>query len=278
MQCPGSFARSVWAGTGGQLSQPRVGTVPPVEDFVMMAEETLEELQTKLEAIEDLEAKIETLESDVEADIQDVRERVVQVKREADGKAPTDHDHESLEATLADLEADLESTQERLEQTDSRLEGGFENFEEILESLLDRTTSLETDVETLGRALKSMRQTLDTVSEREQQRARADHLKDSAADSGVRTAKCESCRSTIDIALLSDATCPGCGEPFHTLDANPGFFGTSILETGDRPALEGDTSPSRPDLDSVGSESDTASEGGSTVFNWAKGNEEDEEP
>lgn len=211
-------------------------------DRPMMAEEELEDVQSKLDE----------LESKIEADIEDVRERVIQVKRETDEKAPASHDHEALENALDELESELEATQETLDRTESRLEGGFENFEEILEALLDRTTDLESDVNTIGRALESMRQTLDTVAEREQQRARADHLKETAAVRGVRTAKCESCRSKVDVALLSEASCPTCGESFHTLDANPGFFGTSILETGDRPALEGDTSPSRPDLDGLG--------------------------
>lgn len=236
----------------------------------MMAEDTLEELQEKIESLEELASEVQALESSVESDIQDVRERVVQVKREADTKAPRDHGHERLEGKLAELESETEATREALERTDSRMEGGFENFEEILESLLDRTKTLESDLDTLGQALKSIRQTLDTVAAREQRRARADHLKASAADSGVRTAKCEACRSTIDIALLSDATCPSCGETFHTLDANPGFFGTSILETGDRPALEGETTASRPDLNSIGTEAGTDSEDAKTAFNWQK--------
>ncbi|MDZ7850358.1 MAG: hypothetical protein U5K70_05950 [Halodesulfurarchaeum sp.] len=204
------------------------------------------------EELQDVQATLEELEAKIEADIQDVRERVIQVKRETDEKSPASHEHESLETALEELESELEATRERLDRTESQLEGGFENFEEILETLLDRTSDLESDVDTIGRALKSMRQTLDTVAEREQQRARADHLKETAAGRGVRTAKCEGCKSKIDVALLSEARCPTCGESFHTLDANPGFFGTSILETGERPALEGKSTPSRPDLDGLG--------------------------
>lgn len=212
------------------------------------------------EELKDLQATIEELEAKIEADIQDVRERVIQVKRETDAKAAESHEHESLETALEDLQSELEATQKRLERTESKLEGGFENFEEILEAILDRTSDLESDVDTIGRALGSMRQTLDTVAEREQQRARADHLKETAAVRGVRTAKCEGCKSKIDVALLSEARCPNCGESFHTLDANPGFFGTSILETGERPALEGETSASRPDLEGLGNGPGTGTE------------------
>ncbi len=206
--------------------------------------------------LEDLKSRLETLEESVEADIQDLRDRVVQVKRETDSKAPADHTHEQLEQRLdqqlEQLQDDLEDTQADLSATNARLEGGFENFEEILESLMNRTETLETDVETLGTALQTMRRTLDSIGEREQQRARADHLKRTAAKRGVRTAKCADCNSKLDVALLSTATCPNCEARFHTLDANPGFFGTSILETGERPALEGGSAASRPDLESMG--------------------------
>ncbi|MEF8772789.1 hypothetical protein [Halodesulfurarchaeum sp.] len=233
-----------------------------------MAKEHPEELQEEIETIAELEAKIERLESTVESDIQDVRERVVQVKRETDAKASQDHSHESLEAELTELEGDVEDIHETLDQTNSRMEGGFNNFEEILESLLDRTVALETDVDKLGQVLRSVRNTLDAVAQRDQRRARADHLKQNAATTGVRTAKCEACRSRIDVALLSAATCPSCGESFHTLDANPGFFGTSILETGDRPALEGGEFQGRPDLDSVGPESQDETQATKADFDW----------
>ncbi|MFB6086740.1 MAG: hypothetical protein ABEJ84_08075 [Halodesulfurarchaeum sp.] len=217
------------------------------------------------EEFQDVQSKLDELEERLDADIADVRERVIQVKREADGKAPADHEHGELEGRLADLESALETTREELERTDSRLEGGFENFEEILEALLDRTADLEEDVHTIGEAVRSMRRLMDTVAERERGRARADHLKETAARRGVRTAKCESCNSKIDVSLLSEAECPSCSENFHTLDANPGFFGTSILETGERPALEGETTGARPDLKNLGQKREaTAGEGTET--------------
>jgi DNA repair exonuclease SbcCD ATPase subunit len=218
------------------------------------------------EDLQALERRVEELEERVEKDVEDVRERVVQVKREADKKAPTDHDHDELAERVEDLAAEISATAEALEQTESRLDGGFENFEEILERLLDRTDALEDDVDTIGAALRSMRSTLDTVAERERRRARADHLKTTAAERGVRTAKCEDCSTTVDVAMLSEPACPTCGADFHSLDANPGFFGTSILETGRRPALEGDGPSGRPDLSAVGDGS--ADEQADSAFDW----------
>lgn len=221
---------------------------------------------------QDVADRLAELESSTEAKIRDLRERVIQVKREADGKAPADHDHEELAARLTALESDLATAQDSLDRTADRLEGGFENFEEILTSLLDRVEALEEDLRTTGQVLREVRGTLETVAEREQRRARADHLKDTAAARGVRTAKCGDCNTTVDVALLTDATCPGCGASFHTLDANPGFFGTSVLETGERPALEGESEHHRADLDGIGER-----EAGSTPTDWQPPAPEDDD-
>ncbi|AOW79642.1 hypothetical protein HTSR_0442 [Halodesulfurarchaeum formicicum] len=227
-------------------------------------------------AEQDLEAlheRVETLESDTAQKIEDVRDRIVQVKRETDRKAAAEHDHEELAARLTALESDLEAVRSAVEQTESKLDGGFENFEEILETLFDRTADLEADVQTLGQAVRSMKRTLETVAEREQRRARADHLKQTAAARGVRTAKCQDCNTKVDIALLSDGTCPSCGANFHTLDANPGFFGTSVLETGDRPALEGGTEAAAPDLDTLTADAEDSEEPRSAL-DWTEDGED----
>lgn len=197
------------------------------------------------EEYDELQAEIENLKASFEADVEDVRKRVIQVKREADSKAPADHEHASLRQEIAALRSDLEENEAAIESVETRLEGGFDNFEEILENLLDRTAELEDDLEGIGQAVRSMRDTLDTVAERERRRARADHLKQTAAARGVRTAKCEACNAAVDVALLSEPSCPSCNETFNNLDANPGFFGTSVLETGRQPALEGETTDSR---------------------------------
>ncbi|MFB6266320.1 MAG: hypothetical protein ABEI31_01570 [Halodesulfurarchaeum sp.] len=210
----------------------------------------------ELEALED---RIDELDESVDEKIDDVRQRVIQVKRETDEKAPADHAHpefaERLERTaseLSEVEATLAELEETLSETEGRLDRGFENFEEILEYLIDRTDEMEERLETLGSALLDLRRTVSTQAEREQDRRAAERIKRTAASRGVRKAKCDACGSKIDLALLAQATCPTCEAEFRELDANPGFFGTSVLETGRRPALEGGTRTEPPeDLESV---------------------------
>jgi hypothetical protein len=72
---------------------------------------------------ETLTARIDEVESDFQANLDDVRDRVVQVKRETDQKAPEDHTHEAFDTIdgLADeaaqLESDLESLRRQQHET-----------------------------------------------------------------------------------------------------------------------------------------------------------------
>lgn len=203
------------------------------------------------ESIEELSESIEEVEAEFGELLEDVRDRVIQVKKETDAKAPLDHDHEDLASQIQTVSSDIERIDEELASLDRRLAGGFENFEEIIEFLLDRTDALRADLQTLGGAVVSIQNRVEQLSAREQARARADRLKNEAAAHGVKTAVCESCRGKVNLAMLSEATCPTCESVFRELEPNPGFFGSSTLKTGRRPALEG---PSEvPDTDELAS-------------------------
>lgn len=212
------------------------------------------------ETLDGLRNDIEALEEDLDEMIQDVRDRVIQVKRETDAKAPLEHTHPDLAEHVEGLQADLETLTGRVETLEERLDGGFENFEEILTVLVERTDDIAEDMETLGEGLVAMKESLETVTGREQGRARADRLKRKAAQEGLRKAKCEECGSKVDLSLLSSASCPTCEATFQDLEANQGFFGSSTLETGARPALEAPSDvPSAERIESVAAGSERAS-------------------
>lgn len=101
----------------------------------------------------------------VAPDLTDVRERVVQLKREIDAKAPADHDHETLTARLDGIEHDLESiraetedVRERSLDAGERIDDGFENYRELLERLLERTETIESRLDTLGTTVLAARE------------------------------------------------------------------------------------------------------------------------
>lgn len=183
---------------------------------------------------DDLQADLEDAREEFQNFLEDVRERVIQVKRETDAKAPAAHDHPSY----ADRD-DLESLRETVDDLDRRLDAGFENFEEVLEHLLERADEVESRATVLASAVLDLRERQETLLERERRRARVDSLKLAANRLGVRSAACEECGESVDVALLTEPECPTCASTIADVEPKSGFFGSPTLVTGDPPALEG---------------------------------------
>ncbi|MFB6112135.1 MAG: CopG family transcriptional regulator [Halobacteriaceae archaeon] len=212
--------------------------------------------------IAELEAAIEAVESDLGSKVEDVRDRVIQVKRETDEKAPGDHDHESVEQRLEELAAAVESLEtsvtdlERIEPTveslestvdeltetvdaiERRTEEGFENYETVLEDLLDRADTMEHRTEALGRAAAQLQQAVESLQSQTAARERAAALQREANRKGIREADCAACETTLDIALLDEAACPACETTFSGVSRRANFLRSHTLDTGDPPALE----------------------------------------
>lgn len=221
------------------------------------------ELDELAETVDDLSGDVDDAEREVEQKIQDVRERVIQVKRETDAKAPADHDHpeiarEAAEAAKAATEAKtrLDALTETVASLDTQVDEGFENFEEILEYLTNTVDDVEEKNTRLARAIVSMREGVQGVTEREGRRIAADRLREKANEHGIRTADCGDCGANLDIALLTDARCPHCASTFATIEPSRGFFGSATLEVGDRPALEAADIPGAQDIDVSGAVAD----------------------
>lgn len=185
--------------------------------------------------------RIETTESRFVDLLEDVRERVVQVKRETDAKAPGDHDHPELAATVDELDgltesvAGLESSLDRLED---RVDAGFGNYEEVLNYLADSVDTVATRQTTLAKALVETRDELRKLAARDTARSAVESIQREANGHGIRTADCGECGSDVDVGLLSRAECPHCSATFIGVEPARGFFGSDTLETGERPALE----------------------------------------
>lgn len=193
------------------------------------------ELHDRLEAIDD---RIAELESEIDEQIEDVRERVIQVKRETDAKAPADHDHRELQHQLLRTNRTAEEAAQASQQLRQRVDEGFDNFEDILEYLTDRTDELEEKLDALAHTVVDLQRGLQSLEGTASARAAAADLQSEANREGVTAAQCESCESTVRIGLLSTPHCPHCGTTFREVDPSTGLFGSSYLRTGDRPALE----------------------------------------
>jgi len=196
-------------------------------------------------AVDDVDERLEDQRAEFVDLIEDVRKRVIQVKRETDGKAPLD-DHESLAETLetveeevSALDGDIADLSAAVETVETDLEDGFENFEDVLEYLTDRSETLSGRLDTLARAVVDAREELRRLGADAAARAEADRLKLAASQHGVTGAVCEDCDASVDVALLTEAECPHCATAFDGVEPSDSFFGSNVLTTGEPPALEG---------------------------------------
>lgn len=190
---------------------------------------------------DDLEAvrgKLEAQREEFTGLLEDVRARVVQVKRETDGKAAADHDH-SRYASADDLAA----VRDGLAALEDAVDRGFGNYETVLEDLLDETGELADRSTLLAKAVVDLRDRRDALADRQRRRAAADELRLAANRLGIRTATCADCDSSVDLALLSAPECPHCASRFTDVAEKSSLFGSHRLLTGEPPAIEGRVEP-----------------------------------
>jgi chromosome segregation ATPase len=204
------------------------------DDAEELVEEDALEAYVERAAFEDA---LDDRRDEFEALLDDVRKRVVQVKREADSKAAADHDHDALENRVDALAADVTSASEAVEAVEEELAAGFENFEDVLEYLTETTDELEGKTGKLARVLVDVRSEVKRLRVQESRRAEAEALQLAANREGVRTAKCGECESPVDISLLSAPECPHCASTFSDVEKRSGLFSSNRLVTGDPPAL-----------------------------------------
>lgn len=202
--------------------------------------------------------RVASVEDDLDEKIADVRERVVQVKRESDEKAPRDHDHPELDDRLDELGREVDDARSRVESVEDRIDRGFENYEEILEYLTDTTDDLDRKVTTLAEVVTDLRAELREVASAAHERRAVDDLRTEANRHGERTAACDDCGATVDVALLTRPRCPHCEATFVEFDPPRGFFGAATLVTGDRPALGSGRPADGDDVDLFETEGPTA--------------------
>lgn len=193
-----------------------------------------------------LDSQIEELRTEFRELVTDVRERIIQLEREADAKAPSDHDHPQQYDDIKALEDRLDSLEERSDPIRTDLTTGFQNYEDVLEYLVETTDELEARSETLAQAILSAREQLREIIGDHQRREAVTALQRIANRKGVEDATCENCGKSVRVSLLTEPKCPHCSQTFTDIAATAGLrelFGTATLQTGDRPALTGDKRP-----------------------------------
>lgn len=182
---------------------------------------------------ESLTAEIDRVESDFTEKIRDVRERVVQVKRETDAKAGADHTHPELGelATLSSAVDDLESSLTALEsRVDDRAEATAD-VEEAVADIDDRLDEVEERLQTVAWVVSDLREAEQTRSNGSEA---IERLKTTAAELDVDRAVCENCSQAVDIALLHEPRCPHCDATVSDVQLPGGIFGKPKLTVAHR--------------------------------------------
>lgn len=207
------------------------GTVPSADEVAALREE------------------VTALEAELEEKLGDVRERVIQVKREADDKADADHDHaaladevarlrERVDELAADDEAgDGDDLAVAVEALERRVDEGFGNYEAVVEDLLDRADETAARMDTLARVVRELRSATHELQGAIEARERGDAVKREANRKGISEAACEACDTELEVALLAEAACPACGEGFAGVRRRSNFWRSHTLEVGEAPAL-----------------------------------------
>lgn len=171
---------------------------------------------------EEIGDRIDGVEADHQEKLEDVRERVVQLKRELDGKAGSDHDHEEFErlAEIADevdeIERSLGEVIERLEEAETDLAETDERLETVAWVVNDLRDAYESQT------------SIETV----------DRIKRTAAKEDIERAKCENCDEGVAIGLLTEPECPHCQATVTNVEQAAGFFSKPRLLTASQ--LESD--------------------------------------
>ena len=195
--------------------------------------------------IEELADRVAELEEDTDDRIEDVRDRVVQVMQVAKAKADADHDHPELEERVEAVERggadDIEPLRRALAELDRQVEGGFDNYEAVLSSLVDRADDAEEKLDTLAGAVVDLRRRVTELEAADARRSAVEELQAEANRRNVGAADCDACDRQVHVGLLSAPRCPHCGEAFVGVESGSRFFGSATLVTGDQPALTGES-------------------------------------
>jgi chromosome segregation ATPase len=203
------------------------------------------QVDTDTDAVEDrLTAEVDRVETDFRSKLDDVRERVVQVKRDADAKADPDHTHPELDE-LATLSTEVDDLTDRITDLSEAVESGERERDDLAErvedltELADRLDDVEDKLQTVAWVVSDLKDELDTRSGTSRA---VEQLKQAAAEADVDRAVCDSCERPVDIALLSSPNCPHCEATVNDVELPGGLFGKPRLTVA-RQLEAGDEGP-----------------------------------
>jgi DNA repair exonuclease SbcCD ATPase subunit len=178
--------------------------------------------------------RIEGVEGEFQEKLNDIRSRVVQVKKETDAKAPEDHTHPEL-ARLDSLAQEVETLQSEFEELRDEYEATVPEQAETVDDLAGQLDTIQERLQTVAWVVSDLRDSHESGGGLEA----VERIKRAAARADVERANCENCGEGVTLALLTDPKCPHCDatvtnvEPASGWFSNPKLLVASQLEAGD---------------------------------------------
>jgi DNA repair exonuclease SbcCD ATPase subunit len=158
-----------------------------------------------------LDDRFDDIEAEFQGKLTDVRERVVQLKREIDTKAPADHEAfdavENLDGELTALNRELVEVRDEIEDDIADQSTRIEDVEKRFDDIEERLSDTEDKLRRVAWVVNDLR---DDQGGRDAHQKAVDRIKRAAAQEGISTASCENCSESVDIGLLTDPRCPHC--------------------------------------------------------------------
>jgi chromosome segregation ATPase len=209
------------------------GEEAPAIESPELDAEFLEDIERRIETVDEaelerLERRVGSLESELDEHVDDIRNRVLQLRDGLQDRAEEDHDHTEIDQ----LNQRVNGLADDIDGLGTDVANLSDSVEAVDEQLADVTAKLNR----LARIIVALRKQSDDVDTKREQHL--EDLKRRAGREEIRSAKCAGCSSSVDIALLTEPACPNCGIEFGNLTPSTSIFGSSKLTAEDPPAIE----------------------------------------
>jgi len=172
-----------------------------------------------------LDDRFEPLDQEFQEKITDVRQRVVQLKRELNSKAPADHEAfaavDELEEDVTDLNRELVDVRDDMEQNVADQASRLDTIEQRFDEFERRLSDTEDKLKRVAWVVSDLR---DNQGGRDAHQKAVNRIKRAAAQEGLNTASCQDCSESVDIGLLTDPECPHCNATVSDVRPEGGFI------------------------------------------------------
>ncbi|TKX52687.1 hypothetical protein EXE42_15705, partial [Halorubrum sp. SP3] len=142
-----------------------------------------------------------------------------------------DQDDGDLANRIDSVEARLEDVEETQAEFETWIDEEFDQIEALFSQILDTVREFDGRVTDLSSSV-------DTMVDAKQDREALDTLRKQAVRKGIDTGRCENCDMTVDLSMLSEASCPSCDKQFRDIEASTPWnpFSKPTLRTNGRPS------------------------------------------